>query len=101
MELKYIIAIAAGGVFMVMLIAFIVLFFIRRSQKLVLSAALSAVYSDPELSKMEYDFAPYDEETKKILSAVKEEGQMSIEDFIGGADDIEGIEEITGNYKPE
>ena len=68
---------------------------------------LSKMYADPNLAKMEYDFAMYDEETERLVDrAMGKGGQASANpdgdqqlSFLGAAD-TEGIEEITGNYKP-
>ena len=68
---------------------------------------LAKMYADPNLAKMEYDCAVYDEETERLVTrAVGRNGQIAANaeadqqlSFLG-APDTEGIEEITGNYKP-
>ena len=69
-----------------------------------LMAKLEAMYNDPNLAKMDYDFSAYDEEITRIVTASRAEGQLTIDDVLisGAVSPVdEGIEEITGNYKPE
>lgn len=69
-----------------------------------LNRKITKMYNDPNLAKMDYDFSAYDEEITRIVSASRMEGQITIDDVLinGTASPAdEGIEEITGNYKPE
>lgn len=112
MDPKYIVAIVAGGVFLVLFIVFIIVSAYRRKIEARLQARIAKEYSDENLAKMEYDFAVYDEETVKLLSGAAEipVTQVSIYDVLSedlaqpeevfGKIESEGMEEITGNYKP-
>lgn len=69
-----------------------------------LNARLADMYNDPNLAKMDYDFSGYDEEMKHVVSASGPDGQLTIYDVLtsGAVAPVdEGIEEITGNYKPD
>ncbi len=113
MEPKYIVAIVVGGIFFIMLVTYVIftvrigyLEKLRRSE-------IEKMYSDKNLVKMDYDFAIYDEETAKLLAEnERKSGQLTIDDVLAdsglavdesvfGTIDSEGLEEITGNYKPE
>ena len=113
MDPKYIVAIVTGGIFLILFIVFIIIFAHKRKTEARLQARLEQEYSDENLAKMEYDFAVYDEETAKILSGAVEKPvtQVSIYDVLSedlaqpeevfGKIESEGMEEITGNYKPD
>lgn len=114
MDPQYIVAIVAGSVFLILLFSFVIVYAVRCSNAKKLRQKLDSVYLDSNLAKMEYDFAVYDEETAKMLenmSAAPVE-QVTIDELLGenrlasaedvfGKIDSEGMEEITGNYKPE
>ncbi len=103
----YIVAIAVGGV--VLLLFLICLFVIARKHRQAVEKGmeLEAVYSDPKLAKMEYDIASYDDEPH--ASTPGEDRQVTIEDVMEsgeGADEgavfakvDEGLEEISGKYE--
>ena len=62
------------------------------------------MYNDPDLAKMEYDFASYDDRVERLISASNADGQLTIDDVMleaPAAAPDEGLDEITGNYKPE
>ncbi len=113
MEPKYIVAITAGGIFLILFLVFIILAAHRQKVEKRLQERLDKEYSNENLAKMEYDFANYDDETVKMLSAdsEKSETQVTIYDVLSeelaqpeevfGKIESEGMEEITGNYKPE
>ncbi len=100
MEIKYIIAIVAGGIFAALTIVSLAVWFYNRHKAAVLRQKIIDMYNDPALGKMEYDFASYDEETNRILNASGGDGQITIDDIIENSAENEGLEEITGNYKP-
>ena len=100
--IQLVVSIVVGGVFVLMLMASILFYFHTRSIEEEKSGNIAEMYNDPNLAKMEYDLANYDEETKRILAGGgMDDGQLSIEDILDGSDEIEGLEEITGNYKPD
>lgn len=107
MELWQIMAIVLGAVFLITLLIFIVVYVRNKSSEEERGEQLAKMYADPNLAKMEYDCAVYDEETERLLTrAVGRNGQIAANteadqqlSFLG-APDTEGIEEITGNYKP-
>ena len=95
MEPKYIVAIVAVGVFFIFFLIFFVLLAHRRN------------YADKNLVKIDYDSAADDSvpslvEGRKPVSAAsepEEETQLKIEEVFTKTE-VEGIEEITGNYQP-
>lgn len=113
MEVKYIIAIACGSLFLLLFLIYIIVSARRKKIEANLRQRLEQMYGDKNLVKMEYDFVVYDEETEKLVSTkLQESGQMSINDIdpsaLSSADDAvfqtvdtDGIEEIVGNYVPE
>ncbi|MDE6505050.1 MAG: hypothetical protein K2L42_04190 [Clostridia bacterium] len=113
METKFILLIICSGIFIATLVAYIVVYFLKKRKEEAKAEELAKMYADKNLSKMEYDCAVYDEETEKLLdSRQRPDGQMTIDDVIKSeaafAEDSvfqtvekEGMEEITGNYKPE
>lgn len=110
METQYIIAIVAGGLFLLSLFIYSILNAKRRKHEYRLRTRLDEAYSDENLVKMEYDFAVYDEETERLLESGKGgmEKQMTLDDVLpeGKSEvfakiDTEGMEEITGNYNPD
>lgn len=114
MELKYILAIVGGGLFLIAVIVFLVYLIRIRNKEAEQMEYLEKMYSDKNLVKMDYDFAVYDEETEKILAQMhnNDDGQLTIDDVMAKANlasgdtvfgtvDTEGPEEITGNYKPD
>ena len=113
MDIKYIVAIAAGSLFLLLFLIFIILFAQRRQKLKLQRQRLEQMYADKNLVKMEYDFLVYDEETEKIFAEQMERiSQMSFsdvdpssmpatDDAIFQTVDTDGLEEIVGNYKPE
>lgn len=103
MEIQYIIAIAAGGLFgLLFFIAFCAYLYNKSKQKKLLRR-ISAMYNDSNLARIDYDLG-LDEEASRIVSASRTEGQLTIEDvlFDSAVSPVdEGMEEITGNYKPD
>lgn len=106
--------IAAGSVFVFLLLVYVVLAAERAKANRRKQQALDKAYSDKNLAKMEYSDAPCNEETDKILSR-KASGQLTIEDLVApdkpssesqksdevvfGKIGTERVEEITGNFK--
>ncbi len=114
MELKYIVAIAAGGLFLLLFLINLLVAAHRRKVERQLQDHLDEVYSDKNLAKMEYDSAVYDEETAKMIAKHRQEdekqvtiydvltdGKLTPPEEVFGKIENEGMEEITGNYKPE
>lgn len=101
---KYIFAIVMFSIFALMLLIWLVAFFYNKNKENKQREKLEQMYNDENLAKMEYDFVSYDEKTARLASASRTEGQLSIYDVIGEnsvSSPEEGLEEITGNYKPE
>lgn len=107
MELWHILAIALGSLFVIIFIAFIIVYARNKSREEERNIQLAKMYADPNLAKMEYDCAVCDEETEQLLTRALGRSSQSASDdeddqqlsFLGLAE-TEGIEEITGNYKP-
>lgn len=106
MEAKYIVAIVACAVFIILLLVYAVISYRTRCEDAERRRVLKEMYTDP--AKMEYDFAVYDEETQRRLAHDDASvSQLTIDDIIGegvdifGKIDSDGLEEITGNYIPE
>ncbi|MGN0818432.1 MAG: hypothetical protein ACI4L9_05615 [Candidatus Coproplasma sp.] len=116
MEPVYIVMICAGGVFLILLLAYFLVYTKQKKIKLRESQKLLEAYSNGKITKMDYDLAFYDEETRKLLGGATE-GQVTIEDILSSDSasveevtkktdeaifnkiENEGVEEITGNYK--
>lgn len=110
MDAKYIVAIAAVGVFAVLFIIFFVLLTYKRKKEAELQQYIRVTYSDNNLIKLDYDSV--DENAPPIvegrasaadgLAMAKqeetEEEQLHMEEVFGKVNN-EGIEEITGNYQ--
>lgn len=114
MEAKYIATIVICGTFVLLCLVYMVYALYRRKVELRKQEELRKNYMDKNLADMQYDFAVYDEETERMLERgtnVPAE-QVTIYDVLTKNDapapeevfgkiEEEGIEEITGNYKPE
>lgn len=103
MEVQYIVAITAAGLFGLLFFIGICTYFHSKTKHRELWGKISKMYNDSNLARIDYDFG-YDSETARIVSASRVDGQLTIEDVlfdgaITPAD--EGMEEITGNYKPD
>lgn len=112
MEPKYIVAIAALSVFLVLFLIFFVLLAHRRKMEARLQAWLHEVYSDKNLIKLDYETAGddmaqsaergirYADDYALSNQETSEEVQLKIEEAFTKIES-EGIEEITGNYNPQ
>ena len=114
MEPKYIFAIVALSIFLVLFIIFFAVLAHKRKMEAKLQAWLYEVYSDKNLVKMDYDTSDEDEpvrlsgahvqteavKAEEVRDEIKEELQQKVEGLYDKIE-IEGIEEITGNYKPQ
>ncbi len=101
---KYIFSIIVFSVFALILIVWLASFFYNKKKESKRREELEKMYNDENLAKMEYDFAPYDEKTARLANTSRTEGQLSIYDVMienAANSSEEGLEEITGNYKPE
>jgi len=119
MTLEQIILIASAGVFVFLLLILIITSLVRKNKLKKAQEELYALYRGDKLAKMEYDLASYDEETYRLLNGNKAATQVTLEDIMGdGLDtpannqamidetlfdkiEIDGLEELTGNYVPE
>ena len=113
MDVKFIVAIAAGSLFLLLFLIFIIVSAQTKKRLKLQRQRLEQMYADKNLVKMEYDFLVYDEETEKIFAAQMEHSsQMSFNDVdpssmpategsIFQTVDTDGLEEIVGNYKPD
>ena len=111
MESKYIIAIVAVGLFAVLFLIFFMMLAYRRNMEAKLQMYLHEAYSEKNLIKFNYDAV--DENAPPIIEgrvsaiaelavarhAEQEEQQLQIDEVYGKMEK-DGIEEITGNYKP-
>lgn len=103
MELKYIVAIIAGALFLILFVVALVVYFKNRIKQKIFRANIADVYTDENLAHIDYDCG-LEEESVRIASASHPDGQITIEDvlFDGAVSPAdEGIEEITGNYEPD
>jgi len=105
MSVEYIIAIVCGSVFAVLFIANLIVYVLNAKKEARVRSGLEKMYADKNLVKMKYDFVAYDEETEELIkNAVASD---EIKPVRSGDEDnynqlvIEGLEEITGDYKPE
>lgn len=116
MESVYIVMICAGGLFVLLLLAYVAHYAKQRKIQARKKTRLDEAYSDEKITKMEYDLAFYDEETLKLLGGAQE-GQVTIDEILSGEKPIvesttkktdealfnkienEGVEEITGKFK--
>lgn len=114
MEPKYIVAIVALSLFFLLFLIFFVLLARRRKMEAKLQAWLSEVYSDKNLLKVDYDSASDEDEVvrasenRETVSEVEQTAESNEEKEEPTTSDepyekleVEGIEEITGNYEPE
>ena len=112
MEPKYIVAIVALGVFLILFLVFFVLLARRRKTEAKLQAWLQEVYSDKNLIKLDYEDVAGDEIAQTADRTVRQAGDIDYvtrdesEEVQSSEDayakiEAEGIEEITGNYNPE
>ena len=78
MEPQYIVAIVSGGIFLILILTYIILRVLRDKKELREKARISQIYNDEALEKMEYDFAMYDEESSEILSEQSRRDRKSV-----------------------
>ena len=112
MELWLILSTVIGGIYVILLTAYLVVFIRTKKKEAQLRIELAKMYADPNLSRIDYDFCVYDEETEKLINkiqandsqpfaAASNENSSSDDQLtIFGAAEADGLEEITGNYKP-
>lgn len=114
MEPIYIIAITVGAVVLALLIICFYVLAKKRRDSIELRLELESVYSDPNLAKMEYDIAFYDDDMP-VQPAHAEDTQVTIDEVMAGADKApltaeesaiftkadDGMEEISGHYEPD
>ncbi len=115
MEVEYIVAIVSGGVFLLLLVLYIVMYFRGKKREEMQWENISKMYASRNLVKMKYAFAAYDAETEKIIAEKQsgDDSQITIDDLVraeaaaAAVENVlsnvesEGVEEITGNYKSE
>lgn len=111
MEPKYIVAIVALGVFLILFLIFFVLLARRRKMEAKLQAWLHEIYSDDNLIKLDYEDVAGDEtaqtsdrpvrQAADVDYVTREESEEVQPEDAYAKIETEGIEEITGNYNPE
>lgn len=102
LKYEYIVAIAVGSLFALMCLIATIVFLYNHNKEKKLRQSIVDSFNDKNCVGMNYDFALFDEEAAYIVSVSRIEGQLSIDDVIHDkAPTEEGMEEITGNYKPE
>lgn len=113
MEPIYIIAISVSSLILLLLVICVYVIAKKHRDEFEKSVELEAVYSDPDLAKMEYDIAFYDDDV--VRTAPREDTQVTIEEVMSGDDGPsftaeesaifakadDGMEEISGHYEPE
>ena len=104
MPFEYIIAIICGSIFLILFIANLIVYFLNAKKEAAVYEELEKMYSDKNLVKMKYDFAAYDKETEELMKNAGASGEIKTaetDDSYFSQLVIEGLEEITGDYKPE
>ena len=104
MPIEYIIAIACGSLFAVLFVTNVIVYFIHAKKEARIREELEKMYADKNLVAMRYDFVAYDEEIEELTANAAsgeeikptDEEEPSFSQMV-----IEGLEEITGDYKPE
>lgn len=115
MKPEYILLICAGGVFLSILLVYLLVALERAKSDKKNREKLHKSYSEENLRKMEYDVAYYDKKSFKFNYNRDVERQVTIDDLlVESADDAlktsdsavftqiedDGVEEIVGKYKP-
>lgn len=114
METEYILLICAGGVFLILLLAYIIAAAQRTKADKRNRTLLSYYFNDENLRKMEYDVAFYEKNVFWINFTRENERQVTIDDLLIETGDLsrlneeavftqledEGVEEVKGTYKP-
>ncbi len=103
-QVQFIVTIVTVSLFALLFVIGLLVMLYNNTKSRELNKKITQMYNDPNLAKMEYDFAAYDDETARMVSVSRMEGQITIDDVLidGTASPVdEGIEEITGNYKPD
>jgi len=112
MELWLILSTVLGGIYVILLTAYLIVFVRTKKKAAQLRTDLAKMYADPNLAKMDYDFCVCDEETEELINKMQSgEGQAfdaaagesrpsTAAGSVFGAVETDGLEEITGNYKP-
>lgn len=105
MPVEYIIAIICGSIFLILFIANVVVYFINAKKQKRVREELEKMYADKNLVKMKYDIFAYDKETEELIKNAESSNEIKP---VGSAEEdgynqlvIDGLEEITGDYKPE
>lgn len=105
MPIEYIIAIICGSLFAVLFVTNAIVCILNAKKEARVREELEKMYADKNLVAMRYDFVAYDEEIEELtanaaagdeIKPTAEEEQSSFSQMV-----IEGLEEITGDYKPE
>ncbi len=113
LPVKYIIAIIGLSIFAVLCVIFLVDYIKLKKHDEEQQKKIDELYSGLRAGKPDYECTVYDKETEEKIKRFQEhrEGQMTIDDVMPvssndsdtliGKFDNEGMEEITGSYKPE
>lgn len=103
MAVEHIIALSLLGVFAGLLLIFLIIYICTLHRNAKQMNEINKMYNDKNLIKMDYDYTLYDEDGEPAENVVSDDsdGVEEDTDVIFGRVDTEGIEEITGNYKPE
>ena len=112
MEPKYIVAVVSVGLFAILFLIFFMSLVYRRKTEAKLQAYIHEVYSDKSLLKANYESVSDENSPLPDTRRMAHDGrpvmpsdeqdettQLKMEDVFGKME-IEGIEEITGNYIP-
>ena len=101
MEPMYIVFACAGGVFILLLIAYLLVSIESWKKKNKMRRDILKVYGDSEhLSKVEYDFAFYDNALHGGDLRKHSAKQVTIDDFVGGNEDNEEKTDDLSRFRP-
>ncbi len=98
-EVRYIFALACVSLFAVLCFVYLIFYIKNKKKSEERLQGVLRMYEN-RANKFEYDCAPYDAETQRLLSERKKDGQLTIDDVMLAPVHREN-EEITGRYKPE
>lgn len=98
---EYIIFASAGGVFILLLITYLLVSIDRWKRKVRLKRNILKLYREgKELSKVEYDCAFYDNALHGGDSRAHQAKQVTIDDFVGGETEKEDKEDDLWRFRP-
>ena len=98
---EYIVFASAGGVFLLLLIAYLLVSIETWKRKARLRRAILKLYREgKELSKVEYDFAFYDNALHGGDSRAHHAQQVTIDDYVSGETERDDKEDELWRFRP-